>query len=87
MLLATKTGNVIGAFRSICCHSLVTDFCKSNGPRSIYQNSNMTPRLSGHFSVFSLIFFVLKSPLGIARQWSREQFATLSLKPRSHVRF
>ena len=42
----------------------------------------MTPRLSGHFSLFGLIFFVLKSLLGIARQWSREKFAVLNLKPR-----
>ena len=46
----------------------------------------MTPRLSGHFSTFGLVFFVLKSLLGIARQWSREKFAILTLKPRSHVR-
>ena len=56
-----------------------------NSPRSIYQNSNMTPRLSDHFSTFGLFFFVLKSLLGIAKQWSRERFAILSLKPRSHV--
>ena len=30
-------------------------------------NSNMTLRLSGHFSIFGLVFFVLKSFLGIAR--------------------
>ena len=29
--------------------------------------------------------FVPKSPLGIARQWSREKFAISTLKPRSHV--
>ena len=45
----------------------------------------MTPRLSGHFSTFGLVFFVLKSLLGIARQWS-ERFAILTLKPRSHAR-
>ena len=39
----------------------------------------MTPRLSGHFSLFGLIFFVLKSLLGIAGQWSREKLAILSL--------
>ena len=33
----------------------------------------MTPRLSGHFSIFGLVFFVLKSLLGIARQWSRKK--------------
>ena len=46
----------------------------------------MTLRLSGHFSIFGLIFFVLKSLLGIVRQWSREKFAILTLKPRSNVR-
>ena len=50
------------------------------------QNSNMTLRLSGHFSIFGLVFFVRKSLLGIARQWSLEKFAILTLKPRSHVR-
>ena len=33
-----------------------------------------------------LILFVLKSLLGIARQWSREKFAIFTLNPRSHVR-
>ena len=48
-------------------------------------NSNATPRLSGHFSIFGLVFFVFKSILGIVRQWSRERFAILTLKPWSHV--
>ena len=46
----------------------------------------MTPRLSGHFPLFGLVFFLLKPLLGIARQWGREKFAILSLKPRNHVR-
>ena len=46
----------------------------------------MTLRLSGNFPVFGLVFFVLKSLLGIVRQLSREKFATLTLKPRNHVR-
>ena len=46
----------------------------------------MTPRLSDHFSIFGLVVFVLKSLLGIERQLSREKFAILTLKPRSHVR-
>ena len=54
--------------------------------RSLYYNSNMNPRLSGHFSIFGWAFFVLKSLLGIARQWSREKFAILFLKPRSRAR-
>ena len=51
----------------------------------IQYNANMTPRLSGHFSIFGLVFVVLKSLLGIERQWSREQFAILPPRPRSHV--
>ena len=43
----------------------------------------MTPRLSGYLSLFGLVFFVLKPPLGIARRWSRKKFA---IKPRSHIR-
>ena len=31
----------------------------------------MTPRLSGYISIFGLVFFMLKTLLGIARQWSR----------------
>ena len=46
----------------------------------------MTLRLSGHFSTFGFVFFALKFLLGIARQWSYEKFAILTLKPRSHVR-
>ena len=37
-------------------------------------------------SIFGLVFFVFKSLLGIARQWSRKNFAILTLKPCSHVR-
>ena len=55
-----------------------------NSPRSIYQNSNMTLRLSGHFSTFGFVFFVRKSLLGIARPWSCKKFAILTLNPRSH---
>ena len=57
-----------------------------NSPRSIYLNSNIVLRLSGHISVFGLVSFVLKSLPGIARQWIREKFAGLCPKPRSHVR-
>jgi len=49
-------------------------------------NCNVTPRLSGPFSIFGLVFFVLKSLLGIARQWSWKKLTILSLKSRSHVR-
>ena len=40
----------------------------SNRPRSIYQYSNMGPRLSGLTSIFGVVFFVSKSPLGIEGQ-------------------
>ena len=43
-------------------------------------NSLMTPWLSGHFSIFVLVFLVLKSFLGIARQWSQQKFAILTLR-------
>ena len=43
---------------------LVTD----NSPRSIYQYSNMAPRLSGQTSIFGAVFFVSKSLLGIKKQ-------------------
>ena len=46
-----------------------------NGPRSIKKNSNMNPRLPGCSSLLGLVFYVLKSLLGIARQRSREKFA------------
>ena len=46
----------------------------------------MTPMLSGHFSIFGLVFFVLKSLLRTARQWSHLKIAILTLKPRSIVK-
>ena len=45
----------------------------------------MTPMLSGDIFIFRLVFFVLKSLLGIARQWSREKFAILFVKPWCHM--
>ena len=54
-----------------------------NRPRAIYQKSNMSSRLSGHFSIFGLVFFVFKSLLGIVRQWGGKKTAVLTLKPRS----
>ena len=57
----------------------------SNRPRSIYQYSNMAPRLSGQTSIFGVAFFVPKSLLGIERQKKLEKFAILIRKPRSHA--
>ena len=39
----------------------------------------MNPRLSGDISVLGLVFYVLKSLLGITRQLSREKFAIFVL--------
>ena len=57
-----------------------------NRPYSIYQYSNMAPRLSGQNSIFGVVFFVSKSLLGIERQKKLEKFAILTRKPRSHAR-
>ena len=46
-----------------------------NSPRSIKKNSNVNPRLSGYISILGLVFYLLKSVLGIARKWIREKFA------------
>ena len=51
-----------------------------NSPRSIYQYSNMAPRLSGQTSIFDAVFFVSKSLLGIERQ---KNFKNLQFWPES----
>ena len=56
-----------------------------NRPRSIYQYSNMAPRLSGQTSIFGVVFFVSKSLLGIEGQKKLEKFAIFTRKPRSHA--
>ena len=56
-----------------------------NRPRSIYQYSNMAPRLSGQTSIFGVVFFVSKSLLGNEGQGKLEKFAILTRKPRNHA--
>ena len=57
-----------------------------NSRRSIYQYSNMAPRLSGRqTSIFGVVFFLSKSPLGIEGQKKLEKFAILTRKSRSHA--
>ena len=46
----------------------------------------MAPRLSGQTSLFGVVCFVSKPPLGIERQKKLEKFAILTRKPRSHAR-
>ena len=67
------------------CDFIIVAYQVLNSPRLICYFSNTTSRLSGNISVFGLVLIVLKSLLGTARQCSREKFAILSLKPRSHV--
>ena len=57
-----------------------------NRPRSIYQYSNMAPRLSGQNPIFGVVFFVSKSLWGIERQKKVEKFTILTRKPRGHAR-
>ena len=67
----------------------VSDWLKShthNRPSSIYQYSNMAPRLSGQTSIFGVVFFVFKSLLVIEGQRKLQKFAILTRKPRSHAR-
>ena len=47
---------------------------------------SMSSLLGAFDSLFGFVSFLLNSLLGIARQWCREKFAILTLKPRSHVR-
>jgi len=58
----------------------------TNSPLSIYQYSNMAPRLSGQTSIFGVVSFVSKSLLGIERQKKHEKFAILTRKARTHFR-
>ena len=49
----------------------------------MYKNSHKNPpTLSGHISMFGLVFFVLKS----VRQWSCKNLQFCEVRPRSHVR-
>ena len=65
--------------------NLCKDFIFDNRPRSIYQYSNMAPRLSGQTSIFGVVFFVSKSLMGIEGQKKIEKIAILTRKPRSHA--
>ena len=73
LISKTKIQNVGKRFKNLYAHV------------RYIRSANMTPRLSGHFSIFPLVFFVLKPLLENARQWGRENFAILAPKPRSHV--
>ena len=63
----------------------ITFLHNNNRPRSIYQYSNIAPRLSGQTSIFGVVFFVFKSLLGIGGQKKLAKFVILTRKPRSHA--
>ena len=65
----------------VMIHGLAMISSGANRSRSIYQYSNMAPRLSGQ----TVVFFVSKSLLGIGGQKKLEKFAVLTRKPRSHA--
>ena len=54
---------------------------------SLYKKNNggSVRKVAFGMLIRKLIFFVLEFRLGIARQWSREKFAILSLKPQRVV--
>ena len=66
-------------------HSAVNYHTMINRPCSIYQYSNMAPRLSGQMSIFGVVFFASKSLLGIEGQKKLEKFAILTQNPWSHA--
>ena len=57
-----------------------------NRPRSIYQYSNMAPRLSGSNFYIWCCFLCIQVSFGIERQKKLKKFTILTRKPRSHVR-
>ena len=56
-------------------------------PRSIYQYSDMAPRLSGQTSISGVAFFVSKSVSGIERQKKLEKVTILTRKPWSMLEY
>ena len=62
-----RSGNIAHTFNSSFGVLRQTFYAQAN-TEVPNPNPSMTPRLSGHFSTFGLVFFVLESLLGIARQ-------------------
>ena len=58
----------------------------SNRPRSIYQHSNMAPRLSGQNCKFSKFLLSLNSQKRLEYKGNNTKYTSLTRKPRSHVR-
>ena len=58
----------------------------SNRPRSIYQYSNMAPRLSGQNCKFFKFRLCLNSQKRLEYKENNTKYRSLTRKPRSHVR-
>ena len=57
-----------------------------NRPRSIYQYSNIDPRLSGQNCKFMKFLFSHISQKRLGYKENNTKFRSLTIKPRSHVR-
>ena len=81
--MGTEFFIAIGVFPVELLASQVSMVCTTNRPRSIYQYSNMAPRLSGQTSIFGVVFIVTKSFLGIEGQ--RKLFDPKASEPCSNI--
>ena len=61
-------------------------FMTLNRPRSIYQYSNMAPRLSGQICKFLKFLLSLNSQKRLEYKENNTKYRSLTQKPRSHVR-
>ena len=64
----------------------ISDPPRCNGPRSIYQYSNMNPRLSGQNCKFLKFLLSHNSQKRLGNKENNTNSRSLSRKPRSHVR-
>ena len=65
---------------------MLTSFTRLNRPRSIYQYSNMAPRLSGQNCTFFKLLLSLNSQERLGYKENNTKYWSFTWKPRSHVR-
>ena len=65
---------------------MLTSFTRLNRPRSIYQYSNMAPRLSGQNCKFFKLLLSLNSQERLGYKENNTKYWSFTWKPRSHVR-
>ena len=66
--------------------SVKKSMCAENRPRSIYQYSNMAPRLLGQNCKFFKFLLSLNSQKRLEYKENNTKYRSLTRKPRSHVR-